>query len=163
MTPPQIRRLLEARQLEEAAFTDEQLIGLWSKAAEAYHDSFARPRSRNGQFRDLYEAGRIAATTLVAAAGYRPRGPSHHYAALQAAAALTPEPLSEAVFVVEGARGHRHETNYGSADVLEEEDLREMRAAVELVLGGGAKLLREWRPGLRGRVREPSRGPAPGG
>lgn len=152
MTAPMIRRLLEARQLEEASVSDDQVAGLWGKALEAYRDSFGEPRSRNGRFRDLYEAGRIAATALVAAAGYRPRGQAHHHAALQAAAALSPEAVEEAVFTVEGARGHRHETNYGSADVLQDEDVAEIRAAVTVLLTAGADHLVALRPRLAGRI-----------
>lgn len=153
MTAPQIQVLLDGHKLEAFAFSDDQVVGLWNKAVEAYNDSLARPRSRNGQFRDLYEAGRIAATAIVAAAGYRPKGQAHHYAVLQAAAALSPEAVATAVFGVEGVRGNRHETNYSSADVIDEDDVAEIRQFVEVILSDGARHLRTLRPSAAHRIR----------
>lgn len=151
--PAKIRVLLEGHKLEEVQFTDDQVVGLWSKAIEAYTDSFARPRSWNGQFRDLYEGGRLAATALVAAAGYRAKGPDHHRSVIVAAAELSPETVADAFYAVEGARGNRHDTNYGSADVVDEADVAEIRAAVEVLMSRGAKHLRALRPDAKQRIR----------
>ncbi len=153
MTTPQIQALLNGHKLEAAAFTDDQVVGLWNKAIQAYGDAFARPRSWNGQFRDLYEAGRIAASAIVAAAGYRPKGQAHHYAVFHAAASLSPEAVSEAAYALEGLRGSRHDTNYGSADVIDEDDVREIREAVEVLLTYGARHLRTLRPSASHRIR----------
>lgn len=43
--PSAVEILLESRKLEEREFGGDQVIGLWSKAAEAYDDSFGEPRS----------------------------------------------------------------------------------------------------------------------
>lgn len=62
------------------------------------------------------------------------------------AAALARGEVTEAFTAINGLRGTRHDTNYGSADVVDETDVAELRAAIEVVLDSGAKLLRELRP-----------------
>jgi hypothetical protein len=145
--------LLESRKLERREYGDDQVVGLWSKAGEAYNDSFGEPRSWNGRFRDLYEAGRLAAAAFAAACGYRPIGEGHHHSVFKAAVALTRENVREAFTAINGLRGTRHDTNYGSADVVDESDVAELRSAIEVVLDSGAKLLRELRPGASARIR----------
>lgn len=145
--------LVESGKLAASEFSDEQVVGLWAKAVEAYEDSHARPRSWNGQFRDLYESGRLAATAILAATGYRPKGADHHRSALVGAAEFSPEAVNEAFYAVEGARGNRHDTNYGSEDVVDESDVKELREAIEVVLTDGAKHLRTMRPDAKGRIR----------
>jgi len=151
--PSAVEILLESRKLEERDYSDDQVIGLWPKSAEAYNDSFGDPRSWNGRFRDLYAAGRLAATTFAAAHGYRPSGEGHHHSVFKAAVALTRGDVKEAFTAINGLRGTRHDTNYGSADVVDESDVAELRSAVEVVLDSGAKLLRELRPGAKARIR----------
>jgi hypothetical protein len=145
--------MLEGRKIEEHVFLDDQVVGLWSKAIEAYTDSFASPRSWNGQFRDLYEGGRLAATAILAAAGYRAKGLDHHHTAITAAAELSPDKVADGLYAIEGARGNRHDTNYGSADVADQDDVAEIRAAVEILLSDGAKHLRSLRPSAQKRIR----------
>lgn len=123
------------------------------EGGEAYNDSFGEPRSWSGRFRDLYESGRLAATAFTAACGFRPVGEAHHYSVFKAAVALTREDVREAFTAINGLRGTRHDTNYGSADVVGEEDVAELKAAVEAVLDSGAKQLRELRPGAKARIR----------
>jgi hypothetical protein len=153
MIPSAIEILLESRKLEAREYSDDQVVGLWAKAGEAYNDSFGEPRSWSGRFRDLYEAGRLAAAAFAAACGYRPVGEAHHYSVFKAAVALTREDVRESFTAVNGLRGTRHDTNYGSADIVGEEDVAELRAAVEVVLDSGAKQLRELRPGAKARIR----------
>lgn len=145
--------LLEGHKLAAAEFPDDQVVGLWKKAIEAYTDSSSTPRSWNGQFRDLYESGRLAATAILAAAGFRPVGQDHHHTAIAAAAELAPEVVAEAFYTLEGARGNRHDTNYGSADVVGEDDVDELRAALDVLMVDGAKHLRSMRPDARHRIR----------
>jgi hypothetical protein len=145
--------LVEGHKLELVPFTDHQVVGLWSKAVEAYIDSSSTPRSWNGQFRDLYESGRLAATAVVAAAGYRAKGSDHHRSAIIAAAELSPGEASEAFYTVEGARGNRHDTNYGALDVVDEDDVSELRAALGTLMTQGAKHLCDLRPTARARIR----------
>ncbi|MBD0319205.1 MAG: hypothetical protein ICV87_02660 [Gemmatimonadetes bacterium] len=145
--------LLESAKLERVEFSDDQIVGLWGKAIEAYTDSSSRPRSWNGQFRDLYESGRLAATAVVAAAGFRAKGTDHHRSVITAAAELSPEEVAEAFYAVEGARGNRHDTNYGSADVVDEGDVAEIREALGVLMAAGAKHLRSTRPSAKARIR----------
>jgi hypothetical protein len=67
--------------------------------------------------------------------------------------ALTREEVREAFTSINGMRGTRHDTNYGSADVVDEADVAELGAAVEVVLDSGAKQLRELRPSAKARIR----------
>lgn len=145
--------LLDGHKVRSEGFSDDQVVGLWSKAIEAYKDSASSPRSWNGQFRDLYESGRLAATAIIAAGGYRAHGPDHHRSAIVAAAELCEGTVSEAFYTVEGARGNRHDTNYGSADVVEAQDVSEIRTAIEVLLSDGAKQLRNMRPSAKQRIR----------
>ena len=151
--PAKVQVLLEGHKLIMAAFPDDQVVGLWSKATEAFTDSSSTPRSCNGQFRDLYEGGRLAATAILAAAGYKAVGQDHHRSAIIAAAELSPDPVAEAFYTLEGARGNRHDTNYGSADVVEKDDVDELRAALETLMVEGAKHLRSMRPEAKHRIR----------
>jgi hypothetical protein len=160
-----VQMLLDGHRLAAAEFPDDQVVGLWKKAIEAYTDSFSTPRSRNGQFRDLYESGRLAATAILAAAGFRAVGQDHHHTAIVAAAELSPEAVAEALYTLEGARGNRHDTNYGSADVIEEDDVNELRDALDVLMVDGAKHLRAIRPDAKQRIRvtQPRRRSAPSG
>jgi hypothetical protein len=150
--PARVQMLLDSAKLERVAFTDEQVVGLWEKALEAYTDSSSSPRSWNGQFRDLYEGGRLAATAFVAAAGFRAKGAGHHRTTITAAAELSPDEVADAFYTVEGARGNRHATNYGSEDVVDEEDVAEIREALRVLMRDGAQHLRSLRPGAAGRI-----------
>lgn len=151
--PAKVQMLLESHKLTAVAFTDDQVVGLWNKAIEAYADSSATPRSWNGQFRDLYESGRLAATAILAAAGFRPGGQDHHHTAIVAAAELSPEGVADAFYTVEGARGNRHETSYGSADVVDQQDVDELRGVLDVLMVDGAKHLRSMRPDAKHRIR----------
>lgn len=151
--PAKVQMMLEGHKLAPMAFPDDQVVGLWTKAVEAYTDSFSIPRSWNGQFRDLYEGGRLAATAFIAAEGYKPIGQDHHHSAIVAAAEFSPEPVGEAFYTLEGARGLRHDTNYGSADVVEEDDVNELREALDVIMTEGAKHLRSLRPDAKHRIR----------
>ncbi|HEX8451276.1 MAG TPA: hypothetical protein VF647_04210 [Longimicrobium sp.] len=66
----------------------------------------------------LVEIGR-ATTTFAAACGYRPIGEAHHHSVFKAAVALTGEDVREAFTAINGLRGTRHDTNCGSAEVVD--------------------------------------------
>ena len=61
--------------------------------------------------------------------------------------------VSEALYTLEGARGNRHDTSYGSADVVEEDEVNELRDALDVLMVDGAKHLRSMRPDAKQRIR----------
>lgn len=150
-----LERLREAQLIEEIAADDEEIAGLWSKALESYGDSGARPLSRTGAFKLLYDAGRQAVTALVHAHGYRTKGTSaHHQAIFAAGAALAPQPLSGLIKRLELQRGTRHDAEYSARRQIEDEDVSRMRALVREVINDTASVLRNLRPSLRRRIKK---------
>jgi hypothetical protein len=86
--PQRIERLLEEHRLEAAQFDDREILGLWTRALTSYGDAGVAGLSEEGAFTRAYDAGRQAATTLLAAVRLRVRGQAHHYTVFYALAAL---------------------------------------------------------------------------
>lgn len=150
-----LERLREARFIEEVAADDEEIVGLWSKALESYGDSGARPLSRTGAFKLLYDAGRQAVMALVHAHGYRTKGTSaHHQAIFAAGAALAPESLSSLIKQLELQRGTRHDAEYSARREIGDEDVERVRTLVWAVINDTASVLRSLRPYLRSRIKK---------
>jgi len=72
--PQRIERLLAEHRLEAAQFDDREIVGLWTRAVTSYRDAGVAGLSEEGAFTRAYDAGRQAATTLLAAVGLRVRG-----------------------------------------------------------------------------------------
>lgn len=149
-----IDRLVEGRFLERVVVDDREVAGLWARALESYQDSEAPRLSRTGIFKQLYDAGRQAVATLVAAHGYRTRGAAgHHQSTFAAGAALAPEELSSLIKQLELFRGRRHDLEYSAFGEVSGPEVAEMRELVRAVINEAVLPLRTLRPELGERVK----------
>jgi len=93
-----IRRMIEGGRLREQPATREQVSALWQKAVESAHDAGLEGISVDGALRSAYDAGHLAALSLLASHGLRPSGgQGHHEMAFAGAAALGHEGLADLV------------------------------------------------------------------
>ena len=74
----------------------------------SYRDAGVAGLSDEGAFTRAYDAGRQAATTLLAAVGLRVRGQAHHYTVFYALAALEDPTASRFGIELESVRQSRH-------------------------------------------------------
>lgn len=96
--PPAVRRLLEAGRLRAQPMQREHVAALWRKAVNSGRDAALPGMSVDGALRSAYEAGHLAALSLLAAHGLRTgSGQGHHEVAFAAAAALGHAGLDELV------------------------------------------------------------------
>ncbi len=68
MDAARIQRL-DANRLEVVEASEDEIVGLWQKALDADRDARLASLSLDGPFGRAYHAARIAASTLVRAAG----------------------------------------------------------------------------------------------
>jgi hypothetical protein len=74
MTKPAIARHIESGRAEARPAGDEEVAAFWAKAVVAYADARLASASLDARLVRAYDAGRIAATAIVRAGGYRSRG-----------------------------------------------------------------------------------------
>lgn len=115
-----------------------------------------------GAFTHTYQAAFRAATAIVRAAGYRPRGAvgGHHYVTFYAIGGLGDEALERLGDTLQNIRGGRHTALYGDDEELEPEDLENARKHVSQLLIEARRWLTASRPSLASRLGVP---PAPPG
>jgi hypothetical protein len=141
--------------LEERPAADDEVLGFWRKALEAYEDARNASSSRDNRFLRAYDACRIAAYALVRAAGYRVKsGEGHHYITFDVARSLAIEAqLATALFEANGLRTLRHEVEYDYEDEVDAEVVAKAGHVAERVINLGAKHLRAARASLGKRVK----------
>jgi hypothetical protein len=152
-----IDRLVSARQLEERAAGTDEVVGFWLKAIRAYNDARNASTSLDNRYERAYTAARLAATTVVRASGYRPRGgEGHHHTVFYAAQHLVggEVALADAFVQANAMRQVRHAIEYDFEDELETEDVEKALDLVERVLLSGADYLRSNRPDAKPRIRK---------
>ncbi len=155
--PQRIERLLEEHRLEAAQFDDREIVGLWTRALTSYRDAGVAGLSDEGAFTRAYDAGRQAATDLLAAVGLRVRGQAHHYTVFYALAALEDPSVSHFGVELESVRQSRHMAVYEVTT-----DSAALQADREKLMGMLTRLFpaaHTWlmarRPSLRGKLRAP--------
>ena len=155
--PQRIERLLAEHRLEAAPFDDREIVGLWTRALTSYRDAGVAGLSEEGAFTRAYDAGRQAATTLLAAGGLRVRGQAHHYTVFYALAALEDPAVSQFGVELESVRQSRHMAVYDATA-----DSAVLRSDREKLVGMLTRLFpaaHTWltarRPSLGGKLRTP--------
>lgn len=149
-----IERLIEARSLEEEAADDAEVAAIWAAALREWSDASVPGLSVAGAFTHAYQAGFRAATVVLRAAGYRPRGAvgGHHYITFYAAGALGDHEMERITDALQSIRGGRHMALYGDEEELEPEDLESARTHVSSLLREVHRWLIAARPALASRI-----------
>ena len=101
--------------IERVAFTRAEVLGLWSKAAVSANDALLPAMSADGVLRSAYDAGRIAATAVLASRQMRIRSKSsHHQYTFSAVGSLDIPGLGDVIVDSEEIRGLRADSEYGA-------------------------------------------------
>jgi hypothetical protein len=150
-----IQVFIEAGRLARLSAPDEEVVGLWAAALEAFADGMIESISGRSRLGLLYDAGRIAADALVRAHDLRVRATNHHEVAIRTASLLSNEELAGAFGRLDGIRTVRAEAKYGwqAADVTEH--LGRTAPLVRQILELTARELAKARPHLGARLAPP--------
>lgn len=145
-----IQRLLESRDLEAVEPKDTEIIGFWQKACRAFDDARLPETSAEGSIDRGYQAGFLAATAVLHAAGYRVRGRGggHHYNTFYALTALEDPDLARLAAELNDLRVRRHEALYEAVAEPEDEEVARLVLTVRELLRAGRSRLVAGRPGL---------------
>lgn len=127
-----IEKLIAAGRLAREAAPDEEVVGVWANALQAYQDARLANMSLSGRLVRAYDAGRIAAHAIVRSHGLRVRAVNHHEVTIAVAALLTEEHLAAEIRTFEGFRRLRSDIEYGWQSSVTTEDVDR---AVATVLG----------------------------
>ncbi|HEX8208925.1 MAG TPA: hypothetical protein VF584_01965 [Longimicrobium sp.] len=153
---PAIARHIESGRAEARVAGDDEVAAFWGKAVVAYADARLASASLDARLVRAYDAGRIAATAIVRAGGYRPRGgEGHHFVTFDLAGALVTDPaLRTALDAMNGLRTHRHALEYEPEDDVDRAVVDEAVNAATIIINAGADHLRALRPGARARFKK---------
>jgi len=149
-----IESFVEAGWLAEAPASDEEVIGLWSKALGAWADAHVAANTDEARVIRTYDAGRLAATAVVRAHNYRVRAQNHHEMTLRTAGALGSDELRRALNEFDRVRRLRSEAEYGWEPAAES-PLPHAIALVRRILSLCARELALARPPLAERFDPP--------
>lgn len=150
-----IQSFVEAGWLAEAPASDEEVIGLWSKALGAWGDAHVTANTDEARVIRTYDAGRLAATAVVRAHNYRVRAQNHHEMTLRTAGALGGDELRRALNEFDRVRRLRSEAEYGWEPAPFESPLPHGMELVRRILSLCARELARARPALAERFHPP--------
>ncbi|HLM68675.1 MAG TPA: hypothetical protein VK358_14145 [Longimicrobium sp.] len=145
---PRLQVMLDSRQIETVPAEDEEVLGMWAKAARSLHSSGVAGLDPDSVFTLAYQGALQAATAVVRAAGYRVRGDGHHHHTFAAAAALDLGELSVAARDLNVIRQRRHEAIYDWEAVTRDRDLATLRSAAARLFADGRRWIQAQRPHL---------------
>lgn len=151
-----VRRHLEGGTLEARGAGDEMIVAFWRKALVALGDARLASASLDNRLLRAYDAGRIAALTIVRCAGYRTKGgDGHHYATFDVARSLVEDAdLRSALDEMNGIRTLRHDVEYEPEDEVDAETVATTVAVASRIINGGAQHLRAARPSISARLKK---------
>lgn len=112
-----IESFIEAGWLARQEADDQEVVGLWKKAAKFLGDSRRSDYDDDIRLMRAYDAGRLAATALVRAHALRTRAQNHHEMVLRAAGYIGPEELMRLIEPFNRLRTLRSEIQYGWEEV----------------------------------------------
>lgn len=150
-----IQNLVDAGRLSRESAPDDEIAGLWANAVQAFHDAQVESLSANGRLLRAYDAGRIAAATVVRSRDLRVRAANHHELTLAIAALVSDAELAKAFNEMDGMRRLRADLEYGWQAGASADDVQRALDVVRRVLRFGAVELAEHRSSLGGRLPEP--------
>jgi len=150
-----IQVFIEAGRLARLSAPDDEVVGLWAAALEAFADGTSESISGRGRLGLLYDAGRIAADALVRAHDLRVRATNHHEVAIRTASLLSNEELAGAFGRLDGLRTLRAEAKYGWQMADFTEHLVKAVPLVSQILELSSRELVKARPHLAARLAPP--------
>lgn len=107
MNQQRIDRLIESRSLEAVPAGDDEVAAIWASALREWADASVPGLSMIGSFTHVYQAAFRAASVLIRAAGYRPRGAvgGHHHVTFYFVASLGDADLERIADAMQNIRG----------------------------------------------------------
>lgn len=151
-----IRNLLDLGRLVHEAAPDEEVLGLWAHALEAYEDACLTNRAPARRLLSAYDAGRVAALAVVRAADLRVRAQNHHEVTLAVAGILAGAEVEGLVQEFQALRLERVQIEYGWKGRASSGDVEKALARVRLLLVHASRAIRESRPALEREIAAPS-------
>jgi hypothetical protein len=145
---PRLQLMLESRQLDALPASDDEIQGMWSKAARSLRSSRVEALDPDSAFTLAYQSALQAATAILRATGYRVRGDGHHRHTFAAVAALDAGELSDTARDLNVIRARRHGAIYDWEVRTEDRDVHTVRTAAERLLEHGARWMTATRPHL---------------
>lgn len=143
---PRLQVMLDSRQIEAIPAEDEEVQGMWAKAARSLRSSGVAGLDPDSAFTLAYQGALQASTAIIRAAGYRVRGDGHHHHTFAAAAALALGELSEAARDLNVIRQRRHEAIYDWETVTRDRDLAALGSASGRLFDHGRRWIETERP-----------------
>ncbi|HEX6039337.1 hypothetical protein [Longimicrobium sp.] len=150
-----IQNLVDLGKLAREPAGDDEIVGLWSNALQAFADALVSGLSASGRLVRAYDAGRIAAMAVVRSRDLRVRAANHHEMTLAVARLIGGPELGQAVADLDGFRTRRTEVEYGWQVAVSAEDAERATEVARRVLRHGAIDLREHRTTLVNRIEPP--------
>lgn len=151
-----IRNLLDLGRLVHDAAPDEEVVGLWAHALEAYDDACLTNRAPVRRLLSAYDAGRLAALGVVRAANLRVRAQNHHEVTFAAAGFLAGEELEGLVQEFQALRLERVQIEYGWKGRASSGDVEKALSSVRRLLIHASRSILEQRPALKREIAPPS-------
>ena len=150
---PTLARHLESGNLEARAAGDHEIASFWSKAHVAHADARNASSSPDNRLLRAYDAGRIAATAIIRAGGFRVKsGEGHHFVTFDVARSLVTEPaLRTALDEMSALRTQRHALEYEPEDEIDMSTVEHAVGVATRIINTGADHLRGTRPAARAR------------
>jgi hypothetical protein len=148
--------LIDLGRLSREPAEDDEVAGLWVNALQAFGDAKVAAVSPSGRLVRAYDAGRIAAMSLVRSRDLRVRATNHHEVTLTAARAIAGDELGQALSELDEFRARRANAEYGWRPTISVADAERAVQIVRRVLEEGARNLREHRPSLAHRIQFPA-------
>jgi hypothetical protein len=150
-----IENLVEMGRLAREDAPDEEVVGLWANAVEAYEDAALANRSPNRRLTSAYDAGRVAALALVRAANLRVRARNHHEVTLAAAGFVGGEELEGLFQEFQALRLERIQLEYGWQVKATVGDVEAVLPRVRRILSLAHRAVAALRPGLEREITPP--------
>lgn len=147
-----IQNLVDAGRLSRDPASDDEIVGLWTNAVQAFHDAQVESVSANGRLLRAYDAGRIAAAAVVRSRDLRVRAANHHELTLAVAALVSGPELALGFSEMDGMRRLRADLEYGWQAGASDADVHRALDVVRRILRRGAVELAASRPSAGARL-----------
>jgi len=135
---------------------DEEVIGIWGGAVEAYDDACLANRAPNRRLTAAYDAGRASALAVVRAANLRVRANNHHEVTLATAGFLVGGALEPLLQKYQERRMDRIQIEYGWGKRATESEVRDAVFQASEILELAAAWIREHRRSAAAEIRLPA-------
>lgn len=151
-----IKNLLDMGRLVSEPAPDEEVVGLWAGAVEAFEDACLANRSPNRRLTAAYDAGRLSALALVRAGNLRVRAKNHHEVTLAAAGLMGSGELEELIQEFQALRLERIQIEYGWNARTTPAHVEEVLPKVRAILVQASRAIAMQRPAVSGSTRPPA-------